>query len=205
MSADANLNQAEPATDENDPPVSRRGWLYQAVTGFISTIILLIPGSLAGIFFLDPLIRKRGGSAAGSGLDGFIRLNVTKSLLPDDGTPVAVTIKDDLDDAWNRFPDVPVGSIWMRKNEAGEVVAFNSKCPHLGCSVDFRRSEKDFYCPCHTSSFGLDGGKTNEVPPRDMDTLNVVIASNGAADPEGDELWVEFKQFRGGTSEKEEV
>lgn len=189
-------------SSETPPAQPRRSWLVQAVTGLISTAIIAIPGALAGIFFLDPLFRKKGGAEASGDLDGMIRLSVTRSLIPDDGTPVPVTVKSDLDDAWNRFRDVPVGSIWIRKNPDGSVVSFNSKCPHLGCSVDYRRSEKDFYCPCHTSSFSLDGTKTNDVPPRDMDSLELITATDGQPDADGNELWVRFQNFRGATSDK---
>ena len=109
---------------------------------------------------------------------------------------------NDLDDAWNRFKDVPVGSIWLRKNPDGKILVFNSVCPHLGCSVDYRRNEGDFFCPCHTSSFSLDGEKTNEVPPRAMDSLELLTAANGEVKEDGTELWVKFQNFRRATAEK---
>ncbi|MEY3458111.1 MAG: Cytochrome b6-f complex iron-sulfur subunit [Planctomycetota bacterium] len=195
------------------PPTGtpRRSLLYQAVTALISTVIVAIPATLGGIFFLDPILRKKksegtgsAGSSGGARKDeqGFIRLDVTRDAVPADGTPVAVTVFDDIDDAWNRFANVPVGSIWLRKLGDGPILAFNSICPHLGCSVNYRRAENDFFCPCHTSAFALDGKKTNEVPPRDMDVLEVAMRSGGKDDPAGVEIWVKFQNFRRATQEK---
>jgi menaquinol-cytochrome c reductase iron-sulfur subunit len=181
------------------------------VTALISTVIVAIPATLGGIFFLDPILRKKksegtgsAGSSGGARKDeqGFIRLDVTRDAVPADGTPVAVTVFDDIDDAWNRFANVPVGSIWLRKLGDGPILAFNSICPHLGCSVNYRRAENDFFCPCHTSAFALDGKKTNEVPPRDMDVLEVAMRSGGKDDPAGVEIWVKFQNFRRATQEK---
>ncbi len=188
---------------------SRRNVLVSATTAILSFLLVAVPSFLAGVFYLDPILRRKasGGDAGGGELDGFIKLDATTDSLPDDGTPVAITVKATLDDAWNRFKNVPVGSVWLRKQPSGDVVAFNSICPHLGCSVNYRRSEGDFFCPCHTSSFDLDGGKTNEVPPRDMDTLEVVTATDGVRDgndakAKGKELWIKFTNFRGATAEK---
>lgn len=183
----------------------RRNFLVEGVTGVLSFLLVAVPSAIAGIFYLDPILRKQGGdseSGDDGDLDGFIRLNVTRDVLPDDGTPVAVTVKATLDDAWNRFKNVPVGSVWLRKQPSGDIIAFNSVCPHLGCSVNYRRSEGDFYCPCHTSSFDLDGNKTNEVPPRNMDDLVVKTVSNGQLDENGSEIWLKFQNFKGGKVEK---
>ena len=171
---------------------------------------MAVPSTLAGLFFLDPILRQRKVAAGGTtdgdiprkDYAGFIRLAVTKDAVPQDGTPLAVTVRDDIIDAWNLLRDVPVGSIWLRKVGDGPILAFNSVCPHLGCSVNFRRAENDFFCPCHTSVFALDGRKTNKVPPRDMDTLEVAMRTNGQDDANGREIWIRFQNFRRATSEK---
>ena len=197
----------EPCVPADTP---RRSLLVHALTAFLSFIIVAIPSTLGGLFFLDPILRKRkaatgNGSAAGVSRkdeQGFIRLDVTRDVIPGDGTPVSVTVFDDIEDAWNRFRNVPVGSIWLRKVGDGPILAFNSVCPHLGCSVNYRRAENDFFCPCHTSAFSLDGTKSNEVPPRDMDALEVAMRTSGKDDAAGNEIWVKFLNFRRATAEK---
>ena len=184
-------------------PETRRSALVSVVTGVLSFVLVAVPSFLAGVFYLDPILRRKSTASGGGGeLDGFIKLDATTDSLPGDGTPVSITVKSTLDDAWNRFKDVPVGSVWLRKQPTGEVIAFNSICPHLGCSVNYRRSDEDFFCPCHTSSFDLDGAKTNEVPPRNMDKLEVVTATDGVPSEDGKELWLKFQNFRGATEDK---
>ena len=188
-----------------ESPPTRRSAILDLVTAFFSFVLIAVPSAIGGIFFLDPILRgkKSGSGEAGTNsLEGFIQLPVTADTIPQDGTPVAVTVKDNLDDAWNRFKDVPVGSIWLRKNPDGQIVVFNSVCPHLGCSVNYRRSENDFFCPCHTSAFDLDGTKTNEIPPRDMDSLQLQRTKDGTPTKDGNELWVKFQNFRRATAEK---
>jgi len=195
------------------PPAEmpRRSLLVHGITAVLSFLIVAVPSTLGGLFFLDPILRKKK-SASGSGATdgevarkdeaGFIRLDVTRDSIPQDGTPLAVTVKDDITDAWNKFRDVPVGSIWLRKVGDGPVLAFNSVCPHLGCSVDYHRADNHFFCPCHTSAFDLDGKKKNEIPPRDMDVLEVSMRTNGQEDANGAQIWVKFQNFQRATSEK---
>ena len=211
MTSSPSSSDASPtAADGHALLAPRRSVLVHLVTAVLSFVIVTIPATLGGLFFLDPILRKRKDAEAGgksgevSRKDekGFIRLNLTRDSIPADGTPVPVTVLDDIVDAWNRFKNVPAGSIWLRKVGDGPILAFNSICPHLGCSVDFRTAEQDFFCPCHTSAFALDGKKTNDVPPRDMDGLEVSMRTNGADDPGGQEIWVRYQKFRGATAEK---
>ena len=211
MTSSPSSSDASPtAADGHAPLAPRRSVLVHLVTAVLSFVIVTIPATLGGLFFLDPILRKRKDAEAGgksgevSRKDekGFIRLNLTRDSIPADGTPVPVTVLDDIVDAWNRFKNGPAGSIWLRQVGAGPILAFKSMCPHRGCSVDFRTAEQDFFCPCHTSAFALDGKKTNDVPPRDMDGLEVSMRTNGADDPGGQEIWVRYQKFRGATAEK---
>jgi len=176
----------------------------QIFTGFLGVLLNVVPAGMAGLFFLDPLFgrKKKGGDATSAGPEGSVLLSVTVDVIPNDGTPVAVTVKADLVDAWNMYPDEPIGSIWLRRQPDGSILALNSTCPHLGCSVDYRNSDRDFYCPCHTSAFTLSGEPTNKIPPRAMDTLEIITATDGKPDEAGRELWLRYQDFKGATSEK---
>ncbi len=39
------------------------------------------------------------------------------------------------------------------RDETGEVFAFSTRCPHLGCQLSFNPDEKSWDCPCHGSRF----------------------------------------------------
>ncbi len=191
-----------------DPPAVDPPGRRELLAAVLSFLLGVVPAAIGGLFFLDPILRRKTDSGSGAGdqtMDGFVKLDITPENLVEEGAPVASTVIADLDDAWNRFKDVPIGSIWLRRQQGGEIVAFNSICPHLGCSINYRRGENDFHCPCHASSFDLDGATTNDTPPRDMDSLEVVIATDGRPNPKGTELWVKFQNFRRGTSEKKPI
>jgi len=191
------------ADDDARDDDSRRSFLTRVAAFVVGAVVSLVPLLVGLVFFCDPLLRKRRGVAAQDRNprkddEGFIRLDITRDSLSDDGTPQLITVIDDRVDAWNFFPDVPIGNVWLRRDSLGSVTAFQSICPHLGCSVEYRPSGPDFYCPCHLSAFELSGRKTNQIPPRDMDSL--------AVKPEtGEEIWVQFKNFRGALEEKVEI
>ena len=196
-------DQSAPAEARTDVPRNRRTAL-QILTGCIGLLLNLVPVTLGGLFFLDPLFRRKPAGPV-KGLEGSTKLGVNTEAIPADGTPIAVTVIADLTDAWNKYKNVPIGSIWLRRKSDGSLAAFNSTCPHLGCFVDYRPGDNEFYCPCHTSAFDLDGQKKNDVPPRVMDSLEVYRATDGERDDNGTELWVRYQEFRGGTAEKIEV
>ena len=134
---------------------------------------MTLPTAAGLAFFLDPLLRKRGTSGGGIGrrdAEGFLPVTPLAAI-PADGRPQIFTVYDDVVDAWNKFANQPVGRVFLRRLPDGSVTAFNVRCPHLGCAVDYRPSQNDYLCPCHMSAFELDGQKKNEIPPRDLDSL----------------------------------
>ncbi len=183
----------ETADPHGDFVPPRRSFLYQAWTVLLGALAGLIPAGIALPFFLDPILRKEG-DGGGDGLE-FVPVGNLASL-PEDGTPLLVTVKKDRVDKWNKFPNERVGSVWLRRI-GDQVIAFNSVCPHLGCSVDYRAANGDFYCPCHASAFDLEGAKKNAIPPRGMDTLETKVDDG--------QVLVAFQNFLGGTTEKEPV
>jgi menaquinol-cytochrome c reductase iron-sulfur subunit len=199
--------QPDAGTTDTGPP--RRGFLVQFIAGAIGAFVGTIPAIFGTLFFLDPLIRRKSAGQPDAESDaepggvvkreGFIRMAVTVDALPDDGTPQRYTVFDDIIDAWNKFPNQPRGAVWLRKIE-GQVIAFNTICPHLGCDVEHRLAENEFYCPCHASAFDLDGTKKNPIPPRDMDSLEV--NPDGKDWIKDGEIWIKYEKFRAATSER---
>jgi menaquinol-cytochrome c reductase iron-sulfur subunit len=172
-------------------PAPRRSFIAvcMAIGGGAAVILGPLGASLG--FLLSPLIRRPRAAAEE---EGYIKLCVKASDLHDDGTPQQVCVTKDRRDAWNQILNQPVGNVWLRKEKTGEILAFSAICPHLGCSVEHRASEGDFFCPCHNSTFSLDGVPQNKIPPRPMDSLPVRV--------EQEVIWIQYQQFRGGTSQK---
>ena len=164
----------------------------------IGAAIGAVPMAAGVRVVLDPLSRQ---ATAEEGAE-FIRL-ADVSDLPE-GEPMKFAIVEDKKDKWSRYKDVPVGAVYLLKTATQEesetsisVIAYNTVCPHLGCFVDYREKEQDFFCPCHDSNFDLNGKLVKGVSPRAMDTLEVDEEKLKAG-----EVWVKFQRFKGNTKEK---
>lgn len=188
-SVDCHLSEAEAPTqsEENvateDNQGERRGFI-KFLCFVIGGIVSAVPFG-AGIWaYINPLTREKGVDG-----DGFLKIT-TLDAIPDDGTPAKFSVIADKEDAWNKFKNISVGAIYLRK-EAGKVKALHTVCPHLGCFIDYRSTKSDFFCPCHNSNFKLDGSIVSGVSPRPMDPLEIEIRNKV-------EVWVKFQNFQPG-------
>jgi len=179
--------------NQNDQQ-DRRGFIKGASCA-IGAAISVVPMAAGVRMAMDPLSRREIAVDA-----EFMRLAEVSEL--EAGEPKKFAIVEDKRDKWSRYKDVPVGAVYLllQKAKAGEsgepkVIAYNTVCPHLGCFVDYRPEQKDYFCPCHDSNFALDGSLKKGVSPRGMDTLKVEIRK-------GREVWVKFQRFKANTKEK---
>lgn len=169
-------------------PAGRRSFFKQAATVVLGAVAVLAPIGAAISVMLDPL-RRKGGTGS------FIRV-ASLSSLPADGVPRKFAVIADRTDAWNRYPNTPIGAVYLRRPDKDTVEAFNVVCPHAGGFIDYNTQQKCFLCPLHNSDFSLDGSiKDPKSPsPRPMDSLKVEVRNN--------EIWVAFQNFHAGTREK---
>lgn len=184
---------SQPHLDLNAPPSSepRRSFMTHILAAGIGLLVGAVPACAGLAFFLDPLMRKKKGASG----DGFIKMPVALDALEPNGAPQLVKIIMDKVDAWNTYLKQPVGAVYLRRTATDKIVAFNSRCPHLGCAVDYKPSDEVYFCPCHTSEFHLTGEPKNKIPPRALDSLDVQIRN-------GTEVWVKFQNFRATTPDK---
>ncbi|MEY2411329.1 MAG: menaquinol-cytochrome c reductase iron-sulfur subunit [Verrucomicrobiota bacterium] len=167
----------------------RRDFFAKAAAVGIGAAATTVP-LLAGLAtILDPLRRKTG---AGGPI--FV---TTLSALPEDGEPRRFQIIADRSDVWNKFPNVPIGAVYLRRAGDQKVEALNVTCPHAGCPVEFKPESSSYLCPCHDSMFKLDGTLASESSPspRGMDLLEVEVRH-------GVEVWVKFQNFEAGKAKK---
>lgn len=196
-------DKPQPPSADQIAELPRRGFFTKvaaAVAGGLAGMLPIIPGIA---FFLDPLSRqKKAVGPTGDAIDaeGFIKVASRESL------PVASTpgrkndarlfkVVADLQDFWNKFPDTEIGAVYLRQLPDERIQCFNARCPHLGCTVNYDEANQSFLCPCHQSAFSLDGERTNQIPPRDMDPLDTKVDANG-------DIWVKFVKYRAGTEER---
>jgi menaquinol-cytochrome c reductase iron-sulfur subunit len=184
---------------------ARREFLEKAGTICAGCVLAGIPAISGVVVMLDPL-RLAPKDAA------FIDVTTLDSL-PADGTPRKFIIKADKQDAWSRFPDRVIGAVYLRRIPDGvpqhsmtptlqnsmTVQAFNVVCPHLGCAIEYRDLEKDYFCPCHDSAFALADGAQQPGSPsaRPLDSLEIKVQDG--------KVWVKFQNFHTGIAEKKAV
>ena len=193
------LNEAAPGSDSGRadsgqavPTGDRRAFAIKAIALLSGAAAYLVPALAGLISFLNPLGRK---SEAGE----FHRLASLDDLLVG-GPPQKFSVIADRTDAWNRFPNEPIGAVFLHRVKKDEVLAINVVCPHAGCSIQYESESNKFFCPCHNASFDLLTGKPLDSPspsPRPLDSLDV----DPAALKQG-EVRVKFQNFRTGTSDK---
>jgi cytochrome b6-f complex iron-sulfur subunit/menaquinol-cytochrome c reductase iron-sulfur subunit len=134
-------------------------------------------------------------STEGSGPSGerWFRLAKLSSLA--EGKPTRVRIVGEHKDAFTVARGQILGSVWLTR-KGDEVRALSAICPHLGCAIDMGKSDK-FSCPCHTSSFTLEGVPEEGPSPRPMDELTARVTDG--------HVEVDFRNFKLGVKEKVEA
>lgn len=183
-SGQADSGQAVPTGD-------RRAFAIKAIALLSGAAAYLVPALAGLISFLNPLGQK---SEAGS----FRRLASLDDLTVG-GPPLKVSIIADRTDAWNYFPNEPIGAVFLRRVKQDQVQVINVVCPHAGCSIQYESASNKFFCPCHSASFDLTGKPLDATSPspRPLDELEV----DREALKQG-EVRVKFQNFRTGTSDK---
>ena len=169
-------------------PDSRRDFAKKFIAGLVSTLLSLIPLGAGVAVLLDPLRRRSSDTGA-------VRV-ASLEALPADGIPRKFPVLATRVDAWNKFSEVPIGAVYLRRTSDGQVQAFNVVCPHAGCYVDFLPERGRYLCPCHNSTFTVAGKIDDPSSPaaRGLDTLEVQMRDK--------EIWVKFQNFQAGRAEK---
>ncbi|MEO8496183.1 MAG: Rieske (2Fe-2S) protein [Planctomycetota bacterium] len=191
---------AEASPESSNPDRTRRSF-FKIASIVLGLIVGIGPALIGLVAFLDPLRRTPARPISHVGhasrdARSMIRVASVDALSVD--APQRFLVIDDQIDAWNFTPDQPIGAVYIEKLKDGSLRVFNTTCPHAGCSVACIGNE--YLCPCHNSSFGLDGSKLvdggRENPsPRDLDSLPYEVREDNS-------IWVEFKNFYTGKPEK---
>lgn len=186
------------ATDGN---AGRRSFLVRLGAIICGGIVALFPVAVGWGVIVDPWRRSRRRSVEGDEANSakYVRI-CSLDALPANGTPQAFPVVSDVVDAWTRAADQRIGMVFLSRSDSGgksNVVAFNARCPHLGCFVDFNPADGHFECPCHTSAFAKDGVQLYGPSRRNLDSLLVKLEAKG----EQTDILVAFQNFQTGISQ----
>jgi Rieske Fe-S protein len=177
---------ADPPLDLS-PVVLRRRAFFK----WMSTIGAGLSAALAGVpammAFLSPAFRPVQRQSW---------IKVGEAALFDIGVPDRVDFAETGQDAW--VTTRLIRSIWVYTEDGEHFVAYNGKCPHLGCAYALDEQAGQFHCPCHNGEFDFKTGRVIAgPPPRPLDTLQTRV-EEGA-------VYVTYQDFQLGIAEKVEI
>ncbi len=101
----------------------------------------------------------------------FIELGDIAALTPDQ--PQEWTYQRIRRDGWRTIRER--ATAWVVKRPDNQVVALHPSCTHLGCAYHWEASKSNFSCPCHASSFGVDGEVLSGPAPRALDRFETRV------------------------------
>jgi Rieske Fe-S protein len=128
--------------------------------------------------FLDWLIKL-----SGTALGAFVLYPVARYLVPPKAPEAATrrviaAAKDEL--APGSFKIFPFGGqpgILIRMAD-GNYRAFTAVCTHLGCTVQYRPSDRFIWCACHNGVYDLEGRNVSGPPPRPLEAFDVHVSGD---------------------------
>ena len=171
---------------EAPPKAERRGFLK-----LLAGAAAALAGALATVPVVGTVITPLLQPKADDG--GLLRAASVTEL--QEGVPKRVELVATVVDGWTRAVGV-IGAVWLLKKPDGTVTAMSTVCPHSGCSIN-QKSQATYGCPCHDSTFQLDGTATDGPSPRPMDGLEVQVKEK--------DVFVRYKRYKIGVKEKAEI
>lgn len=163
---------------------SRRKFLGYAIGGVAGAITLAYAVPLAS-YIIRPSLKKTESEWSKVGNVDEIGVDSPASLNFSSHTKVGwqeKTVEQD---------------VWVVKKPGGAVMAYSPTCPHLGCGYRWNPETSRFECPCHASTFDIDGKVQGGPAPRGLDELPSRV--------EEGVLYVKFMKFRLGITDKVEA
>ena len=70
---------------------------------------------------------------------------------------------------WERTSTSHGGFVIRKSDDPKDLLILNSRCTHLGCTVNWKESDNAFLCPCHDAKFDATGKVLGGPPPRPLD------------------------------------
>jgi menaquinol-cytochrome c reductase iron-sulfur subunit len=118
-------------------------------------------GLPAAVYLMTPPKSRRGPDWIDAGDISRLPLN----------NPEEVVFRRNRVDGWKVTSEK--NTAWVVRKSAEEVIAYAPQCTHLGCAYHWVERTKEFLCPCHTSTFDIDGKVLLGPAPRPLDRYEI--------------------------------
>ena len=143
-------------------PVSRRNFI-KGVTAVVGGLIATAIGVPAIAYLIDPALRETAKEAW---------VPVGKLADMPVGTPTPFSFTRVQVNGWERTSTSHGGFVIRKSEDPKDVLILNSRCTHLGCTVNWSQSDQVYLCPCHDAKFSKEGKVLDGPPPRPLDRFS---------------------------------
>ena len=138
---------------------SRRDFI-KITAGAIGGVIGLAIGLPAVAYMLDPAFKSTTKEA-------WIPVGKLSDMLV--GKPYPFSFTRVQVNGWERTSTSHGGFVVRKSDNPTDMIILNSRCTHLGCTVNWGEDAQAFICPCHDGKFSVDGKVLGGPPPRPLD------------------------------------
>ncbi len=139
--------------------LSRRDFI-KVTTGIVGGLIGATVGLPAIAYLLDPAF-KAGGK------EGWVAIGKVADMQV--GAPYAFSFTRVQVNGWERTSTTHGGYAIRNSDDLEDITILNSRCTHLGCTVNWKEEAQAFVCPCHDAKFSKEGAVLGGPPPRPLD------------------------------------
>ena len=148
---------------EKSPEFSRRRFLKRVTYGLGAATAMALGGVLASAT-IGPSIRTVPKQRLALGrLDAFAP-----------GEVKTISVRYEVIDGFYKSQKIKPVMVY-RGSESNDLVVYNSRCTHLGCTVHWDDTKQIFLCACHGGAFDLNGNVKTGPPPRPLDKHNIKV------------------------------
>jgi quinol---cytochrome c reductase iron-sulfur subunit, bacillus type len=140
-------------------PINRREFIkgVAAIVGGLITTVIGIP-TIA--YLIDPAL-KEGAK------EGWIPVGKLGNIPI--GRPAPFSFTRVQVNGWERTATSHGGFILRKSEDPNDLLILNSRCTHLGCTVNWSENDQVYLCPCHDAKFDQQGKVLDGPPPRPLD------------------------------------
>jgi Rieske Fe-S protein len=139
--------------------INRRDFI-KGTTVIIGGLITAVIGIPAVAYLIDPALKKDTS-------EGWIPVGKVEEMPVGVPTPFSFTVVQV--NGWERTSTSHGGYILRKSEDPNDLLILNSRCTHLGCTVNWDEADKVYLCPCHDAKFGLQGQVLDGPPPRPLE------------------------------------
>lgn len=79
----------------------------------------------------------------------------------------------------NKIQEIYIKDDFLLVKKENSYKIFSRKCPHLGCKLNYHSEKKIFLCPCHQSTFDLEGNYLSGPAKKNLFSLHFKETSQG--------------------------